>query len=382
MLYYNQTVDGGCSFTNAGDPPSYNVTSSYFEPVGLTLLACRWLGWDQWSADDETDSGYPYLAITKGEARQIYDNYFNFIVNNWDTAGGTSGYYDPSRALWESGDYNSAGYQPVWNMLGTADHNMWPYSLFSVAAGAAEMAPVITDFASINWLHDFGVSLMEEQNKQGIYQEPAISLASSYVGLSGITGLAVLAGSVNHLPAADAGGSYDTYPDAEIMLDGSASYDPDADSGDSIVSYEWDIDSDGQFDDASGATPTITVDQLIALGPGDHSVCLKVTDTFGAASIAIAQLGIDAQFSFSPYSPLARQLITFDAHAISENLPGEDSVAYQWDFGDSGTGTGELAYHAYMDAGNYSVTLTVTYDGTPPVIFTVPHDVGVYCGLR
>ena len=48
-------------------------------------------------------------------------------------------------------------------------------------------------------------------------------------------------------PAADAGGPYVGVEGSPVALDGSGSTDADND----IVSYEWDLDNDGSFDDAS-----------------------------------------------------------------------------------------------------------------------------------
>jgi PKD repeat protein len=43
-------------------------------------------------------------------------------------------------------------------------------------------------------------------------------------------------------------------------------------------------------------------------------------------------------------------------------MPGGFIVAYDWDFGDGATGTGERPQHAYVTGGTYTVTLTVTDD--------------------
>jgi len=61
-----------------------------------------------------------------------------------------------------------------------------------------------------------------------------------------------------------------------VNFDGSASSDPDA--GDSITSYAWDLDGDGQFDDSTAAKPTYTY------GPGTYTVRLQVTDSHGYSS--------------------------------------------------------------------------------------------------
>ena len=58
----------------------------------------------------------------------------------------------------------------------------------------------------------------------------------------------------NTLPIADADGPYIGFVGEPITFNGTASYDPDG----TIVKYEWDLDDDGQFDDATGVTQTIT----------------------------------------------------------------------------------------------------------------------------
>ena len=80
----------------------------------------------------------------------------------------------------------------------------------------------------------------------------------------------------NTPPVANPEGPYVGYEGSPITFDGSASYDPDA--GDSIVSYEWDLDGDNVFE-ANGVTVSKT-------WPDDYSgtVTLRVTDTKGATN--------------------------------------------------------------------------------------------------
>ncbi|MGH9648985.1 MAG: N,N-dimethylformamidase beta subunit family domain-containing protein, partial [Terriglobales bacterium] len=61
-----------------------------------------------------------------------------------------------------------------------------------------------------------------------------------------------------------------------------------------------------------------------------------------------------------PYSGTATQSIQFDGNGSSD--PDGVVLAYEWNFGDGATGTGNLTTHAYSVAGTYSVTLIVTDD--------------------
>jgi predicted outer membrane repeat protein len=78
---------------------------------------------------------------------------------------------------------------------------------------------------------------------------------------------------VNQAPAADAGGPYATQTDTPVLLDGSGSSDIDG----AVVSYEWDLDNDGQYDDAVGAIVSFE-----SASVGTYSVGLLVTDDGGA----------------------------------------------------------------------------------------------------
>jgi len=85
-------------------------------------------------------------------------------------------------------------------------------------------------------------------------------------------------------PVADADGPYTLYPCWLVTLDGSGSYDPNGELypdpshpwyGE-IVSWEWDLDNDGEYDDATGEIVTWSFCDL-----GLHVVGLRVTNSFG-----------------------------------------------------------------------------------------------------
>jgi hypothetical protein len=85
-------------------------------------------------------------------------------------------------------------------------------------------------------------------------------------------------------PVADANGPYTIFPCWSLTLDGSGSYDangelypdPDHPWHSEIVSWEWDLDNDGDYDDASGDTTTWS-----NCGIGVYIVGLRVTNSFG-----------------------------------------------------------------------------------------------------
>ena len=59
----------------------------------------------------------------------------------------------------------------------------------------------------------------------------------------------------NMAPVADAGGPYFLTAGDKLYLDAQMSYDPDG--GPSRLTYQWDLDNDGEFDDATGRIPRI-----------------------------------------------------------------------------------------------------------------------------
>lgn len=61
-----------------------------------------------------------------------------------------------------------------------------------------------------------------------------------------------------------------------VNFDGTGSYDPDV--GDEIT-YAWDLDEDGAFDDSTAANPTRTYSE-----PGRYTAKLRVTDGFSASN--------------------------------------------------------------------------------------------------
>ena len=86
----------------------------------------------------------------------------------------------------------------------------------------------------------------------------------------------------NRVPVAITG-NYFICQNGSIQLNGAQSSDPDAACGDSIVSYEWDLDNNGTFD-ITGVNPVVTYAQLTSMGlvVGSNVIKLRVTDSHAA----------------------------------------------------------------------------------------------------
>lgn len=81
----------------------------------------------------------------------------------------------------------------------------------------------------------------------------------------------------NSPPIADAGGPYEVDEGSDVTLDASGSSDPDG----SPLTYEWDLDNDGEYDDATGVTTTYhgIDDEVVIIGLRVSDGIFEETDT-------------------------------------------------------------------------------------------------------
>ena len=195
-IYYNQCADGG---------PSYDTGygSSMFETVGGAILGARWLGWDTWNAADPTPAGYPYLAITRGQARTSYDRFVAYAANRWNSAGGTNP-IDPALALWKDGqpaDVTPCYQSDIWTVSG---------SLLRSAALFAGSTGELQTIGGHDWRHDFVISLVEGQHSSlgtcppncyyyDYFEEPGFSFIYN-LGIPASTAHALLMAAMGNSP--------------------------------------------------------------------------------------------------------------------------------------------------------------------------------------
>ncbi len=164
-----------------------------------------------------------------------------------------------------------------------------------------------------------------------------------------------VAGETPEGPAAQAGGPYTGDEGAPITFDGSASTDPAGDP----LSYAWDLDDDGVYDDAFQAVVSETWSE-----PGSHTIGLQITTSGGVtdtdtASVTVNNLPpvVDAGGPYGGYEG------TSIALSGSGSDPGGGTVAHAWDL--DGDGAHDDAFtpnptYTWETPGTYTVSLAVT----------------------
>jgi PKD repeat protein len=146
-----------------------------------------------------------------------------------------------------------------------------------------------------------------------------------------------------------------------IRFAASASSDPDG----QIVKYEWDWDSDGEWDKET-LYPTIEHSFIEA---GTYQVTLRVTDNDGltgqSTQAVVIERGdiIQADFTFRVLNKALHQ-IQFDASASTDTMG--TIVRYEWDWNNDGSYDTAVEVPTIMnrfpEAGPYQITLTIVDD--------------------
>ena len=124
-------------------------------------------------------------------------------------------------------------------------------------------------------------------------------------------------------------------------------------SGQSIGSYQWNF-GDGQ----TGTGQSISHTYATA---GTYQATLTVSTGNGHCTDQITQtITVNAapQASFTSTTVCQGEATQFTSTSTGQNIN-----SYQWNFGDSQTGTGQNASHTYAQPGTYNVTLTVQTNG-------------------
>jgi PKD repeat protein len=156
-------------------------------------------------------------------------------------------------------------------------------------------------------------------------------------------------------------------PDVGELVNFSSS---SGDSDGSISSYEWDLDGDGEFDDATVPNPSTSYTEN-----GTFDVKLRVTDNAGGVAVADSpDVRVNAlptaTFSYqqadlsnpgqNPQVPLVGAQVNFSGSSSDEEA---GSRTYAWDFDNDGgfdDAAGSGSQHSFTSAGDRPVRLQVT----------------------
>lgn len=162
-------------------------------------------------------------------------------------------------------------------------------------------------------------------------------------------------------PTAAAGGPYFMVEGESLRLDALGSLAPDT-WGDHIDKFEWDLDDDGEFDDASDSTPLVSWTTLKSFGIGDglqeYPIQVRVTSDLGefdtdSTIVTVTDLSPTIELD-GEYSVLAGSVFSLQLGSVND--PGDDSVSsFVVDWGDGTSDnfseSGEKT-HIYSQAGD------------------------------
>jgi hypothetical protein len=164
----------------------------------------------------------------------------------------------------------------------------------------------------------------------------------------------------NHPPVANAGGPYSGNEGTPLSLSAAKSTDVD----NNITLYQWDLDNDGQFDDATGKAP-----KFLAVDNGTYTVRVLVTDAGGltstsSATVVIKNVAPTVKSSSLPNLARVRQL--YAAQVVFSDPGTNDTFTATWNWGDGSSSTGNISSftvtgsHTYTKIGTYTAIITIT----------------------
>ena len=152
-----------------------------------------------------------------------------------------------------------------------------------------------------------------------------------------------------------------------VSVNQSVSLDASGTNDDAAIansSYEWDLDNDGQYDDATGQQLSYSFSTS-----GLKTIGLRVTDSDNESDTASRSVTVvalnsppQAAFGFSPNRPNVNQTVSFDGSSSTDDQP-IPSTGYDWDLDNDGQyddATGPTPTTSFPTPGSRTVGLRVT----------------------
>ncbi|WP_460710050.1 PQQ-dependent sugar dehydrogenase [Nocardioides dilutus] len=148
-------------------------------------------------------------------------------------------------------------------------------------------------------------------------------------------------------------------PTGPAPFDVSFSASGSSDSSGHSLTYAWDLDNDGAFDDATGVTASRTYPV------GSHTVRLRATDSVGATDVAqttVTSTNTAPVAVISPANPSGPAPLQVDFSANGSSDPNGHALTFAWDLDNDGAfddGTGATASPTFP-VGTHTVRLRAT----------------------
>ena len=235
----------------------------------------------------------------------------------------------------------------------TAPDVTCPGSKFDLAVEAGLTGRVRFDY---RWLLAGGESQKGERttaqfDRPGRYDATVLALDEAAM----VRGLASKSITVNNRPVANAGPAQLVCPGAQVVLDGSRSYDSDG----QLIEATWDF-GDGQTSDKLRSVHAYekpgTYRARLTVRDNSRSACDTASDAVDIVVNAppIAITGPDQ----TAYAGGANDEVTLDGSRSF--APDGKSLSFHWRVGSEATGTGERLRHHFTQAGRFQVVMTVS----------------------
>ena len=268
------TVSINSDKTTLNEGETVNFTSSVSDPGSADILSYSWVFGDG-GTSSSTNPSHNYLD----------DGNFTATLTVNDGDGGIGSDNIPL----------TVANVPPQNVNAGGDVNVSEGTPIGFSGSATD--PGANDVLSFDWNFGNGQSA-SGRNVNYTYPDDGVFTVTLTVsdGDGGVVPDQLTATISNVPPTANAGGPYtNVVLNVPVQFNGSAT-DPGVND---VLTYKWDLDNDGQYDDFTGPNPTKTYSQV-----GTYTVSLEVTDDDGGRDTDNATVevitGIQVTFDTSP----------------------------------------------------------------------------------